>query len=168
MEDTYDDFNAAGGNDMLDKITRPFKASVDRYPGVWLALYIVLVIYSLWCLAKWYRGESFMPTVTAADTEQDTLGANNNQMNLQGPPMVGRQGSLFVANSQEDSSDAPLVLLPTSGAAVLASPDFNCQFNPQGGLLNPVTADSRAWIGSALGVKETMSTDRMIQAMNGN
>lgn len=168
MEDNYDDFSAAGGNAALDKIILPFKNSVNHYPGVWLALFIVLVIYAIWCLTKWYRGESFMPTVTASDTEQDTLGARDNQMNLQGPPSVGRQGSLFVANSQEDTSDAPLVLLPTSGSAVLASPDFNCQFNPQGGLLNPVTSDSRAWIGSALGVKETMSTDRMMQSLHGN
>jgi hypothetical protein len=168
MSNEYDDFEPhvggyGGGASLVDKWTE----SVREYPNAWFVLYAVLLIFALWSIWKWFKGESFMPTVTAMDQERDDTGANPNQMNAQGPPVVGRQGSLFVANSQEDASDAPLVLLPTSGAAVLASPDFNCQFDPTGQLLNPVTSDSHQWIGSALGVKESMTSNRMVAAMNG-
>ncbi len=166
--DQYDDFAKSGGNAFDEKVLTPFKNSVVAHTAIWFTVYAILIIVCLMCIVKWYRGESFMPTVTAADTERDDTGAKLNQMNIQGPPMIARQGSLFVANSQEDTSDGPLVLLPTSGSAVLASPDFNCQFDPSGGLLNPITDDSRKWIGSALGIKETMSVNRMEQALHGN
>jgi hypothetical protein len=169
MSTEYDDFEPhaggyGGGASLVDK----FGESVREYPNAWFVLFAVLIVFALWCIWKWFRGESFMPSATAMDQERDDTGAKNNQMNLQGPPIIGRQGSLFVANSQEDSGDAPLVLLPTSGSAVLASPDFNCQFDPSGHLLNPVTSDSHQWIGSALGVKENMTAQRMEMALHGH
>ena len=168
MTDRYDDFGAEGGKGFEEMVLTPFKTSVNAHAGLWFAIYVLLIVYVLYCIWTWYKGEGFMPTVTASSQERDDTGAKINQMNLQGPPSVGRQGSLFVANSQEDGSDAPLVLLPTSGAAVLASPDFNCQFNTGGGLLNPITDDSHAWIGSALGVKENLTVNRMESALHGN
>ncbi len=165
MSSEYGDFDVEGGGDsILDK----FKTSVDTHTALWFAVYVVLLVLVLWYVYKWFMGESFMPTATATNQERDDTGALPNQMNLTGPPVVGRQGSLFVANSQEDASDAPLVLLPTSGSAVLASPDFNCQFDPTGQLLNPVTSDSHQWIGSALGVKENMTSNRMEMALHGH